>query len=501
MGIFKDHFPLGLGTTRLPVKGLTDTAGFEQSVQIVLRALDSGIDYIDVGHSYLGGAALEILREAFQQTRRPFSVTSKVNYTEDRTADDARRRVEHDLTAVGLEKAQYFTCWSIRSYSEFEKIMSRGGVYEGALKSKDEGIIDHICCSLHAPLKDMKLIIESGAFEGATVSYSLINAAQMQPILDTALRCGVSVSVMNPLGGGLVPQNPADFSFACGEEDQGNVVHAALRFVKAHPAVDIVLCGAGSINELDDTLSVFRETDPEEPQARIVRVLNQRVSELEGYCTGCKYCEGCPQGIPTYTLMQARNALLFSASPTFNRQGPKDLLYNLKIFYNLCYDHNWIPVSAENPCVRCGRCEQACTQKLKIMDGIADIYRRAKHAGYTVQYHKERLLELLDRKDYHRIGLYPSNNVSDKIIDLSRQIFDEPTFEWVLFNSNSEAWGQKWNGLTIHAPSEILKLRPDMILVCSYRFEQEIAKGLKKYEDMGIRIEKLYREQDVPWVF
>jgi len=498
-GVFKKQFPLGLGTTRFPVNGPKDIAGFEQSVQIVLRALEAGIDYIDIGHTYSDGMSLKVLREAFSRTQRPFSVTAKVQYTEDWTSDDARRRVETYLNAMGLEKAQYFTCWSIRSYHEFEQIMAKGGVYEGALKLKDEGIIDHICCSLHTPLSDMARIIESGAFEGATVSYSLLNAAQMQPVLDAALCKGVGVAVMNPLGGGLIPENPSNFSFACGEGDQGNTVHAALRFVKAHPAVDIVLSGAGSVEELEDSLSVFRQGDPEEPRTRMDRVLG-RASSLEGYCTGCKYCAGCPQGIPTYALMQARNALLFSVTPSYNRQGPEELLYDLQIFHSLWYDHDWHPDSDENPCVRCGRCEQACTQKLKIMDGVADMYRRAGQAGYTKQAHTERLRELLEGKGYQRVGLYPNNTVSNMIMELCGEISGKPAFEWLLFNSNPEMWGRQWNGFTVHAPAEISELRPDMILVCSYRFEQEIAEELKSYEQKGIRIEKLHRERDVPWV-
>ncbi len=499
MSVFSNHFPLGLGTARFPVNGPKDTAGLERSVQIVLRALETGIDYIDVGHTYSGGMSFKVLREAFKQTRRPFSITAKVQHTEDRTSDDARRRVEDHLSAMGLEKVQYFTCWSIRSYREFEQIMAKGGIYDGARKLKDEGIVDHICCSLHAPLKDMERIIESGAFEGITVSYSLLNAAQMQPVLDAALRRGVGVSVMNPLGGGSIPENSHDLSFACGENDRGNTVHAALQFVRAHPAVDIVLCGAGSLADLEDSLGVFHSPDPEGAQERMERVL-ARGSALEGFCTGCKYCAGCPQGIPTYALMQARNALLFSASPAYNRQGPEELLYDLQIFRSLWYDHDWHPDSDEDPCVRCGRCERACTQKLKIMDGVADVYRRAGQAGYTKQAHIERLRELLEGKDVQRVGLYPNNTVSNMIVDLSGEAFQRPAFEWLLFNSNSEMWGRQWNGLPVHAPSEIPALRPDMILVCSYRFQEEIAQSLERYGELGIRIEKLHREQDVPWV-
>ena len=108
MSILDKCFPLGLGTSRFPVSGPDDAEGIEKSVKIVLQALNAGINYIDTGHNYSAGMASRILKEAFHQTDRPFSVTVKVQYGEDLTADDARRRVEMHLKAMGLEKAKYF---------------------------------------------------------------------------------------------------------------------------------------------------------------------------------------------------------------------------------------------------------------------------------------------------------------------------------------------------------------------------------------------------------
>jgi len=437
MSVFSGHFPLGLGTSRLPVNGPDDAEGLERTIQIVLRALEAGIDYIDTGHNYSAGMASYVLREAFRQTKRPFSVTVKVQYGEDHTADDARCRAETHLNAMGLSYARYFTCWSIWSYQDFERIMEKGGIYEGARKLKDEGIVDHICCSLHAPPTDMMRIIESGAFEGVTISYSLLNAAQMQPVLDAALRKGIGVAVMNPLGGGIIAQNRDYFSFACGEGDGGDTVHAALRFLKAHPAVDIMLGGVNSLEDLEDSLRTFSIPDPEVPDIRMERVM-ARVSDLKGFCTGCKYCAGCPQGIPTYALMQARNALLFEPTASYNRQGPGKLLYNLQIFRSLWFDHDWLPTSAENPCIQCGKCERVCTQKLNIIQGVADVYRRAGETGYTVEAHQERLKELLYQKGFQRVGLYPSGGFAREIIRQYEHIWGKPDFEWLLFNSDKK---------------------------------------------------------------
>lgn len=500
MGVFSEFFPLGLGTSRLPVSGPNDAKGLKRSVEIVLRALELGVNYIDVGHNYSAGMAPRVLKEAFRRTKRPFSTMVKVQYGEDRTADDARRRAERHLSAMGLDRARFFTCWSIWSYEDFRHIMEKGGIYEGAQKLREEGIIEHICCSLHAPPEEMLQIIESGAFEGVTVSYSLLNAAQMQPVLDAARRKGVGVAVMNPLGGGLIPQNREFFAFACREPDGGNTVHEALRFAMAHPAVDIVLGGVSSIEELEDSAAVFSAPDQEPPEERMERVLSA-VTDIRGFCTGCKYCAGCPQGIPTYALMSARNALLFEPAASYNRREPESLLYDLQIFQRLHYDAGWLPASGENPCVHCGKCERACTQKLDVIQGVSEIYQRAERAGYTEAAHRARLKELLFQKGYRRVGLYPSGGFSRLIVQKYKSWFGGPDFQWLLFNSDEKTWGQLDEGLVIHAPQEIPAQRPDMILVCTYRFDQEIVDSLLSFREQGILIEKLHRNGEVPWVF
>lgn len=500
MSVYSEFFPLGLGTSRFPVAGPDDVAGLERSVQIALRALDAGINYVDVGYNYSAGMATKVLRETFRQTTHPFSVSAKVMYGQDHTADDARKRVELYLKAMGLEKVQLFTCWTIWNYKTFEQIMAKGSIYEGALRLKDEGLIDHICCSLHAPPEDILKILESGTFEGITISYSLLNAPQMQPILDKAWEKDIGVMAMNPLGGGVIPQNRDFFSFACGDKDWGDTVHAALRFVKAHPAVDVVLGGVSSVEELEDSLGVLTTPDPELPAERLERVL-KKTCELKDFCTDCKYCEGCPKGIPTSQIMNARNSLLFAPIKSYNREGPESLLRNIQIFRPLLHDHGWLPETSENPCVKCGRCEGKCTQKLSIIDAVEDTYRRASEAYFTKADRRKRLEELVYQKGYRSVGLYPNGGFADLIMKLYREFFGEPDFEWLAFNSDPKMWGQRADGMVIHGPSEIPELRPDMILVCSYSYGQDIADSLARFEKEGIQVKLLHRDTDVPWVF
>ena len=51
------------------------------------------------------------------------------------------------------------------------------------------------------------------------------------------------------------------------------------------------------------------------------------------------------------------------------------------------------------------------------------------------------------------------------------------------------------------SPDEIPELQPDLILICTYIYEQDIFTSLRQYEKYGIKLEKLHRKDEMPWVF
>ena len=499
MGVFNNYFPLGLGTSRLPISGPDDTEGIEKSVRMILKALDSGINYIDTSYPYSAGMAHTALKTAFAQTKKLYGVTVKVMHDMDKTADDTIKRVEFQLDAMGVDKAAFFVCWTIPSYEVFQAIMCKGGVYEGALKLKDEGIIDHICCSIHASQSDSIKIIESGAFEGATVSHSLLSAIQTIPVLDAALRSNVDIAVMNPLGGGIIAQNQEFFSFSQSEGE--NTITAALRFAYSHPAVKLILSGISREGELEENINAIVNPSSENNIGRQLRVL-ENIRSIKNFCVNCHYCDGCPAGIPISELMSERNKLLFNPITSYSRSDP-ELTRNINLFYNHTHlgADEWFPDSSENPCIDCGQCEEKCTQKLEIRKSISDTYNRAKTSGFSMQAHKERLNELLIGKNYRRVGLYPNGGFANMIIEQYSHFFGEPDFEWLQFNSDPKMWGQYTGGLLIHSPREISELKPDLVIVCTYKYDKEIYESLGHHESEGIKITKLHRENDVPWVF
>lgn len=487
MNIYEHMFPLGFGTNRFSVKNPADSTEFEYAIEVVRAALDAGVSYFDVSHTYSNSMAQSICKAAFRQTKAPRHVTVKSSLLYDTTADDALRRTEDTLRILGVDHAFSFVLWNISSYEQFLKIMQKGGLYEGAVAAQKRGLVEHICFSSHAPPADIIKILNTDVFEGVTLSFSVLNKQVMEPILDCAKKRDIGVVVMNPLGGGLIPQQQAYFSFLQHSEESS--VQAALRYVYAHPAVKIVLSGMSSLEELRENLGAFRNKDPEKAEDRIARV-DSSVRSINGFCTGCRYCDGCPKGINVYELMQAYNTTLFPQPNVLDKSSNSRLREDISICDYLNKTFGRFPADCINPCIKCGRCAERCTARLPIIQRIEEIYKRCEEIGFSECSVLYRLRRLIGEKS--RIAFYPAGRHTERIMSLLNQAFSGKQFEISLFDSNSGVWGRTVAGVGVQNPEGILQAAPEIIIISSYNFSEEIYESLSAKLGGKIPVVKLH---------
>ena len=214
----------------------------------------------------------------------------------------------------------------------------------------------------------------------------------------------------------------------------------------------------------------------------------------------CETCYDCKFGYPVKELMVANNILLFQAEK-YKKEVSEDLLYSINICKNIYDKIGWIPNNAVCQCETCNDCANKCSKKINIKQNILDLFRRFKKYYWTKEAHIARIKELTQDKKYNKIGLYPNGGFSKLIIDLHNENIGEPDFEWLLFNSDPKTWGSELDGRVIHGPDEIPDIKPDKIIICTYKFDEDIYADLKKYEEYGIEIVKLHRPEEMPWVF
>ena len=67
----------------------------------------------------------------------------------------------------------------------------------------------------------------------------------------------------------------------------------------------------------------------------------------------------------------------------------------------------------------------------------------------------------------------------------------ESTFN-IIFDNDCLKWGKEIRRIRIVSPQEVLNYKPDIVVISSREFENEIAEELVPWADMGIRVERIY---------
>ncbi|MEA3363481.1 MAG: aldo/keto reductase [Thermodesulfobacteriota bacterium] len=333
----------------------SDPQNLEKSSDLLLYAQSKGINYFDTAPIYCGDRSEDIFGHALRQLpRESFYVSTKSSRAK---GDDLRKGIERSLQRLGVEQIDFFYIWHLMNQADWEK-RKQGGAVEAALQAKEEGLIGHLLCSSHMEGEGITEVLDEEIFEGVLLGYNAINFPYRRSAVEQAGQQGIGVVTMNPLGGGMIPQNPERFAFL--KTDTANdVVSAALQFNLSHPDITTALVGFSDTQEIDQAVSAAETFVPyslEQQQKLLVHI----ETAFDGLCTGCGYCLPCPVNIPIPKYLDSYNQLILTDG---DRQAVLDR-------YRL---HWGITPQQAKECISCGDCEERCTQHLPIIQRLAEL--------------------------------------------------------------------------------------------------------------------------------
>jgi aryl-alcohol dehydrogenase-like predicted oxidoreductase len=130
---------LGLGG--IPIQRIEE----DEAVDLVLYAVEKGIDFIDTSRVYTNSERRIGL--ALKQTRKRVVVASK---SLARTSDELRADLEKSLTELERSSIDIYQCHNIKAVSDYEQAISSHGALEALIRAKEEGLIGHIGVSSHS---------------------------------------------------------------------------------------------------------------------------------------------------------------------------------------------------------------------------------------------------------------------------------------------------------------------------------------------------------------
>lgn len=337
----------------------------DQCASVIYNGYLSGINYFDTAPFYCNDKSEEIFGVGIKAIKnakmdKPFYISTKSSQSEPKKV---RQDIESSLNRLGVDTIDFYHCWCILTLDEFRKRV-KNGVLKEFEKLKSEGLIRHICVSTHLAGNEISTLLDEYPFDGILLGYNAMNFAYREQGIQSASSKDLGVVVMNPLGGGIIPQNPDKFDFIRTTNNE-TVAQAALRFLINDPRITVALVGFSNQKELDEAISAVDGFNPIS-QKQIERIKSELKKNFDQLCTTCRYCDKCPQHIPIHKLMESYNYKIL-------QNNPQASVNRMRWHWGL----NLETSNIEN-CTDCGLCEKLCTQKLPIRKRLKELLQDFK---------------------------------------------------------------------------------------------------------------------------
>ncbi len=352
---------LGLGAMRLPKE-------VRAAVEVVRRAIDLGVNYVDTAPYYLDGESEVLVGEALKNGYRDKVLLVTKNPIEDVSGENYRKRFEKSLQKLQTDYVDFYHMWGINLKTFKEKIDVPKGPLEEAYKLKKEGLIKHISFSFHDKPENLLTLLETGVFDSVLVQYNLLDQSHAKGI-ERAYQKGMGVVVMGPVAGGRLgaPSKHITDMIPGGVKSSAE---AALKFVLANPFVHIALSGMETVAMVEENVAVASRplTLTEEEIEQINQIVEEKRRLAELYCTGCNYCLPCP-----YEVNIPENFKYMNYHRVYNLTDVAK-----KEYAKLGTEGNFIKGKKAEDCQECGACEPKCPQGIPIIEQLRET---AKHLG------------------------------------------------------------------------------------------------------------------------
>ncbi|MGN1146988.1 MAG: aldo/keto reductase [Lachnospiraceae bacterium] len=345
---------LGFGCMRFPTtpEGKID----EEKAQAMLdEAIAAGVNYIDTAYPYHNGESEPFVGRALKKyDRKSFYLATKLPAWLVNSVEDAEKYFNEQLARMQTDYVDFYLLHAMDKAS-WEKMVSLG-VVEYCEKLKAEGRIRYFGFSFHDSYEVFEEILNAREWDFCQIQLNYMDADEQAGMKGYRLteEKGVPLIIMEPVKGGSLAVFADDITekFKALDADASTASYA-LRWVGSLPNVKVILSGMSNMEQVKDNLHTFAAFKPlsEKERKTIDEVVMLLRSRVQNGCTGCRYCMPCPAGVDipgnfsawnTYHMYQNYNVVRWQWENELGEKG-----------------------QAKN-CVKCGKCEASCPQKLSI---------------------------------------------------------------------------------------------------------------------------------------
>lgn len=356
---------LGFGCMRLPEVEINGQWYIDEdkALPLLFEAYEKGVNYFDSAPYYCHKNSEQAMGKALKRVRDKVMMTTKLPLEVVESSADFRKTLEHSLNKIDTDYIDFYHFWGINKGSL--NIISKHNLFEEARKAKEEGLIRHICFSFHDVPEHMIDIIDAGEgiLESVLCQYNLLDRANEESIAYARAK-GLGVAAMGPVAGGRLAAPTDLYKKLTGKESMATY-DLALRFVLGNENISLALSGMENREMLEKNLAIANlETYmTKEEWDKVGSAMEEIKKFSELYCTGCNYCQPCPQNIIIPKI--------FNMYTYHNVYGLTNTAKNE--FEN--YKKNAKDGAMPEACIDCGICEDKCPQHLDIRNEMRRVVK------------------------------------------------------------------------------------------------------------------------------
>lgn len=355
----------GFGMMRLPIVD-GDYSSIDRTLagEMLDAAIEAGVNYFDTAHSYHGGDSQKFTGEYLvpKMKDHDIHIATKLPQWEVKTYKDYDRLLNKQLEILGIEQIEFYLIHTLNDESWVKH--SKMGVIEFIKGAVKDGRVKYPCFSYHGSIDTFKKIIDrydDWIMAQIMLNYIDVNWQAGIEGMKYAYAKDVGIVIMEPLKGGMLVNQLPEETKDLFENKNVSPVTAAMNWCYDFIEPTVVLSGVSTMEhtlgqiKIAENAELGKLTDIEK---ELIKISKDNFNLIP--CSACLYCQPCPFDVNIPSLLSLYNNYLIL--------GNEEDMIN---YQKLAADGK-----GADQCTQCGECEEACPQKIEIMDKLKLIHEK-----------------------------------------------------------------------------------------------------------------------------
>ncbi len=348
---------LGFGMMRLKKKE-DGTIDEDWAIKTLRYAIDNGLTYVDTAYAY--GDSERVTGLCLQDGyREKVTLASKIPVSMMTCEEDFEKILDEQLQRLQTDCIDVYLLHAF-SRKRFENYVKEFNVFAHAEAAKAAGKIKYIGFSFHDNLDAFKMILDSyDKWDFCQIQLNYMDTHYQAGLegLKLAHERGLAVVIMEPLRGGMLANVPEHIAKLLPK----NPVETALDYLWNKEEVNVVLSGMSETQQVVENIAYAKKAHAnmlsDEAVATIEDAGNRLRDSISIPCTGCNYCNVCPNDIAIKEI--------FAIANRYQSDGD----------YGSAKESYWaLEEKNGQNCVKCGACVAQCPQEIPIFEKLEKVH-------------------------------------------------------------------------------------------------------------------------------